>query len=108
MPGLDAAAPHLFAVAAGLLVVLPMWFAGGLANVDCSRIGDPGALNRWAMRRLLLLPAVPLLNALLALFGLAPDAVLWAIWGLAVFVVVAWLLIGGRRFQHQRGQAPWR
>lgn len=102
MPALDAAVPHLFALAGGLLPVLSLWFAGSarrLANVDYDRVTDPAALNRWAARRFLLLPAISLLNAALSLTGRVSDTLLWVAWTVTILVVTTWLAIGARRWQ---------
>ena len=104
MTNLDAAVPHLFALAIGLLVALPLWFAGSARRLtlDYRRMADPAALNRWAAWRLTLLPLVAAVHAGLALLGWHAGVLYLA----TVMAIAAWLVIGSRRFRKPDPRAP--
>ncbi len=104
MPDLGAAVPHLFAFAAGLLVVLPLWFAGGarrLANVDYPRVADPASLNRWAAWRLLPLPLISAINAIATSLGWIESGIAWSAFAIAIAGCAIWILLGSRRFENR-------
>lgn len=107
MSNLDAVVPHFFALAAGLLVFLPQWFAGGarrLANVDYARVADAAALNRWAAWRLLPIPAVAAVNAVGAWFGWARPDIAWPAFAITIFACVLWIIIGSRQFRDRQAR----
>lgn len=101
MSNLEAAIPHLFALASGLLVLLAQWFAGGarrLANVDYSHVADAAALNRWAAWRLLPIPLIAAANAACAWFGWDRPDIAWPAFAITTVACMLWLIVGSRRF----------